>query len=234
MSLQSVSERVVFGARPVVLIVFALITAVMVFFASQLKVDAGFKKQIPLQHEYMKTFLDYEADFGGANRVLVAVMAKDGNMFSDEYMTVLQQVTHDVVNLEDTDDSRARSLFTPNVRFIEVVEDGISGGNVIPNDYDPSFKPGTKEQFDAIRGNIVKANILGRLVAKDWSGAMVWADIIPESDSKTNPRKVDYQKIAHQLEAIRAKYENPKHPTSGSRSSVSPRWSATSPTAPPR
>jgi len=121
MSLKSVSERVVFGARPVVLLVFALVTVAMVFFASQLKVDAGFKKQIPLQHEYMKTFLDYEADFGGANRVLVAVMAKDGNMFSDEYMTVLQQVTHDVVNLEDTDDSRARSLFKPTVRFITLL-----------------------------------------------------------------------------------------------------------------
>src|SRR5205085_8132741 len=142
-------EKLVFGARPVVLLVFALVTALMGWQASQLKVDAGFKKQIPLQHEYMKTFLDYQADFGGANLVLVAVMAKDGNMFSDEYMTVLQQVTHDVVNLEDTDDSRARSLFTPNVRFIEVVEDGISGGNVIPNDYDPSFKPGSKDQFDA-------------------------------------------------------------------------------------
>jgi predicted RND superfamily exporter protein len=212
MSLKRISENIVFGFRPAVLVLFALVTLAMGYFASQLQIDAGFKKQIPLQHEYMKTFLDYEADFGGANRVLVAVMAKDGNMFSDEYMTVLQQVTHDVINLEDTDDSRARSLFTPNVRFIEVVEDGISGGNVIPNDYDPSFQPGTKEQFDAIRGNIVKANILGRLVAKDWSGAMVWADIIPESDSKTNPRKVDYQKIAHQLEAIRAKYENPQHP----------------------
>src|SRR5207342_595721 len=161
------AERIVFGARPAVLVIFAVVTAVMVFFASQLKVDAGFKKQIPLQHEYMKTFLDYEADFGGANRVLVAVIAKDGNMFSDEYMSTLQQVTKDVVNLEDTDDSRARSLFTPNVRFIEVVEDGISGGNVIPNDYDPGFHPGTKEQFETIRGNIVKANILGRLVAKD-------------------------------------------------------------------
>src|SRR5688572_2727821 len=120
MSLQSFSEKIVFGARPAVLVVFTVITAVMIFFASQLKVDAGFKKQIPLQHEYMKTFLDYEADFGGANRVLVAVIAKDGNMFSDQYLSTLQQVTREVVNLEDTDDSRARSLFTPNVRFIEV------------------------------------------------------------------------------------------------------------------
>ncbi len=209
MSLQSVSEKLVFGARPLVLLVFAVITVAMVFFASQLKVDAGFKKQIPLQHEYMKTFLDYEADFGGANRVLVAVMAKDGNMFSDQYLSTLQKVTKDVINLDDTDDSRARSLFTPNVRFIEVVEDGISGGNVIPNNYDPTFKPGTPEQFDQIRSNIIKANILGRLVAKDFSGAMVWADIIPESDSPANPHKVDYQKIARQLEDIRQRYEKP-------------------------
>ena len=204
---QRTTEKFVFGARPLVLLIFTLITAVMGWYAYQLKVDAGFKKQIPLQHEYMKTFLDYEADFGGANRVLIAVMAKDGNMFSDEYLSTLQQVTKDVIDLEDTDDARSRSLFTPNVRFIEVVEDGISGGNVIPNDYDPSFQPGTPEQFEQIRGNIVKANILGRLVAKDWSGAMIWADIIPESDNKANPRKVDYQKIARQLEAIRGKYE---------------------------
>jgi hypothetical protein len=206
-AVQRFIEKVVFGARPVVLVVFAVITVAMLFFASQLKVDAGFKKQIPLKHEYMKTFLDYEADFGGANRVLVAVVAKDGNMFSDQYMNTLQQVTKDVIDLEDTDDSRSRSLFTPNVRFIEVVEDGISGGNVIPNGYDPAFQPGTPEQFEQIRSNIVKANILGRLVAKDWSGAMVWADIIPESDSPTNPHKVDYQKIAKQLEAIRQKHE---------------------------
>ena len=204
---QRITENFVFGARPLVLLVFAAVTVLMGWYAYQLKVDAGFKKQIPLQHEYMKTFLDYEADFGGANRVLIAVMAKDGNMFSDEYLSTLQQVTKDVIDLEDTDDARSRSLFTPNVRFIEVVEDGISGGNVIPNDYDPSFQPGTPEQFEQIRGNIVKANILGRLVAKDWSGAMIWADIIPESDNKANPRKVDYQKIARQLEAIRGKYE---------------------------
>jgi predicted RND superfamily exporter protein len=200
---QRFAERIVFGARPFVLLVFAVVTVAMVFFASQLKVDAGFKKQIPLQHEYMRTFTDYESDFGGANRVLVAVIAKDGNMFTDQFMGTLQQVTRDVVNLDDTDDARARSLFTPNVRYIEVVEDGISGGNVIPNDYDPGFKPGTPAQFDAIRANIVKANILGRLVAKDYSGAMVWADIIPESKD----RKVDYQAIAHQLEQIRKKYE---------------------------
>ena len=70
MSLKSASEKIIFGFRPVVLAIFALVTVVMAWEASHLQIDAGFKKQIPLQHEYMKTFLDYEQDFGGANRVL--------------------------------------------------------------------------------------------------------------------------------------------------------------------
>jgi predicted RND superfamily exporter protein len=202
---ERIADRLVFGYRPAVLLVFAAVTVAMLYFANQLRVDAGFKKQIPLQHEYMQTFIDYEADFGGANRVLVAVMAKDGDMFSQPFMATLENVTNDVINLDDTDDSRVRSLFTPNVRFVEVVEDGFAGGNVIPNTFTPNVAgfQASAEHFEAIRGNVVKANILGRLVAKDWSGAMVWADIIPESDT----HKVDYQKVSAQLDVIRGKYE---------------------------
>lgn len=203
------AETLVFGNRPLVLIVFAAITMAMLFFASQLKVDAGFKKQVPLQHEYMQTFQDYELEFGGANRVLVAVIAKDGDMFDQEFMKTLENVTNEVINLDSTDDARSRSLFTPNVRFIEVVEDGLSGGNVIPQTFTPNVEgfTSTPEDFQAIRGNIVKANIVGRLVAKDWSGAMIWADLIPESQVN----KVDYQLVANQFEAIRKKYEDDNH-----------------------
>ena len=35
--------------------------------ASQLRIETGFKKQLPLEHEYMRTFTDYEREFGGAN-----------------------------------------------------------------------------------------------------------------------------------------------------------------------
>ncbi len=203
------AETVVFGNRPLVLVIFTLVTVAMLYFASQLEVDAGFKKQVPLQHEYMQTFQDYELEFGGANRVLVAVVAEDGDMFDQKFMQTLENVTNDVINLDATDDARSRSLFTPNVRFIEVVEDGLSGGNVIPQTFTPNVEGfvSTPEDFQQIRGNIVKANIVGRLVAKDWSGAMIWADLIPES--ATN--KVDYQAVADQFEAIRAKYERDGH-----------------------
>ena len=101
-----------------------------------------------------------------------------------------------------------RSIFTPNVRFVEVVEDGFAGGNVIPSSFTPNsegFEP-LPEDFDTIRSNIVKAGVVGRLVAKDFSGAMVWADLIPEGGAANT--KLDYQKIADQFEAIRKKYEH--------------------------
>jgi len=199
------AERLVFGRRWATLAFFAIGTVIMLFFAAQLRVDAGFKKQIPKDHEYMKTFLDYEKDFGGANRVLVAVMAKEGTMFTQEFLGTMENITQDVMGLEATDDARVRSIFTPNVRFVEVVEDGFAGGNVIPQTFTPNVEgfAATPENFTEIRSNIVKANIVGRLVAKDFSGAMVWAELIPE-DSGT---KLDYQAVAHQFEDLRKKYE---------------------------
>ncbi len=202
-------ENMIFGGRAVVLVLFALVTLAMLYFAAQLKVDAGFKKQVPLQHEYMQTFLDYEVEFGGANRVLIAVMAKDGDMFTLPFMQTMEQVTNDVMSLSAVDKARVRSIFTPNTRFIEVVEDGLSGGNVIPADFAPNT-PGFEARpsdFETIRGNILKAGIVGRLVAKDWSGAMIWADLVPESETN----KVDYQAVATQFEEIRQRYEGEAH-----------------------
>lgn len=204
-------ERVIFNNRAIVMALFAIVTVAMAFFASQLRVDAGFMKQIPREHPYMSTFVEYMAEFGGANRVLIAVVAKDGDIFDQAYMATLENVTRDVMAMEATDDARVRSLFTPNTRFVEVVEDGFSGGNVIPDTFSPNVEGFTasEEDFSRIRGNIVKANILGRLVARDWSATMVWADLIPEDQAPGG--KLDYQAIGDQLEAIRAKYEGDEY-----------------------
>ncbi len=205
------AERIVFASRPAVLILFTAITVVMAYFAAQLTVDAGFKKQVPLKHEYMQTFVDYEKEFGGANRVLIAVVDKKGDMFNMAFMRSLEQITNDTLALEEVDDSHSRSIFTPNVRFVEVVEDGFAGGNVIPSTFSTTtegYEP-TPEDFAQIKANIVKAGVVGRLVAKDFSGAMLMAELIPEVAAKGG--KLDYQRIASDLEKIRqeAQKQNP-------------------------
>ncbi len=190
----------IFAIRPLILLIFIVGSAVMAYSMVQLRVDAGFKKQLPLDHEYMQTFLDYEREFGGANRIMVALMARDGEMFTPEFFSAFEEVSNDVFLLPGVDRASVRSIFTPNVRFVEVVEDGFAGGNVIPADFQP-----TEEMFDRVRSNIIKSGEVGRLVAEDFSGAMVWANLLEEDPS--TGETLDYQDVADRLESIRTEFE---------------------------
>jgi uncharacterized protein len=165
----------------------------MTWSLAHLKVDAGFSKMLPLQHDYMKTFVKYRDEFGGANRILVALTVKDGDIFTKEYFQMLKKATDEVFFIPGVDRSQVKSLFTPNVRFTEVVEDGITGGNVIPDDF-----TGSASDLLRVEENIVKAGILGRLVANDFSGALISAQLL-EVDPNTG-KKLDYVKVADQLE----------------------------------
>jgi hypothetical protein len=40
--------------------------------------------------------------------------------------------------MDGIDRGRVQSLFTPNVRYIEVVEDGIQAGNVVDAEFQPT------------------------------------------------------------------------------------------------
>jgi len=182
---------------------FLVVTVAMFYQMTELKVETGFKKQLPLKHEYMQTFLKYEKEFGGANRVLVALIARDGNMFTPEYFDALEKITNKVFFIPGVDRASVRSIFTPNVRFVEIVEDGFAGGNVIPSDYKPS-----PEMFKKIRSNIVKSGEVGRLVSADFSGAMVWANLLEENPQ--TGQKLDYREVAAQLEDIRKEFEGPE------------------------
>ena len=179
---------------------FLVITIGMMFAMSQLRIETGFKKQLPLKHEYMQTFLQYEKEFGGANRVLVALVAKDGNMFTPAFFESFETITDQVFFIPGVDRASVRSIFTPNVRFVEIVEDGFAGGNVIPSDYAPS-----PEMFEKVRSNIVKSGEVGRLVSADFSGAMVWANLLEENPQ--TGEKLDYRQVAAELEAIRTEFE---------------------------
>lgn len=194
-------ENLIFGIRPLIIAVFVIVTLIMGYGLTNLRVDAGFSKHLPLQHEYMQTFMEYRNEFGGANRVLVALRARDGNMFSAEFFNALKQGTDEVFFLNGVDRSRVSSLFTPNVRFTEVVADGIAGGNVVPADFQP-----TAEGLDQVRKNILKSSIVGRLVANDFSAAIISAELI-EFDPQTG-EKVDMIEVGNQLEALRGKIEN--------------------------
>lgn len=180
---------------------FVLITIAMGFAMTGLKIETGFKKQLPLEHEYMQTFLQYEKSFGGANRIMVALVARDGSMFTPDFFERFENISDQVFFIPGVDRASVRSIFTPNVRFVEIVEDGFAGGNVIPSDFSP-----TDEMFERVRANIVKSGEVGRLVSGDFTGAMVWANLLEENPE--TGEKLDYREVAAELENIRAEFED--------------------------
>jgi len=190
----------IFRHRKVLLVVLILITVALGAMASQLRVQAAFTKMIPLKHPYMATFLEYAQDFGGANKVVVAVKNENGDIFEKEFMETLRQVTEEVFYIKGVERSSVTSLFTPNVRYNEVVEDGFRGGNIVSADF-----AGTPEQLRQVRENLLKSDWIGRIVANDQTAAMVVATL-QENDPDTGKR-LDLQQVAKSLEAIRAKYE---------------------------
>ncbi|OKY25472.1 RND family transporter [Thalassotalea sp. PP2-459] len=186
-------EVVIFRKRGVVLALFAMITAFLIVQASQIKLDAAFTKNIPLNHEYMQTYLKHRENFGGANNVLISVCHKDGDIFNQEFFTALKGVHDQLFFIPGVNRTQVQSLFSPSTRFVEVVEDGFAGGPVVPADFQP-----TPEGLAIVKGNIEKAGIVGRIIADDYSCAMVKATLM-ENHPETG-EKLDSIALANKLE----------------------------------
>jgi predicted RND superfamily exporter protein len=198
------ASRLVFDHRKVWLVLFSILTLLFIASASRMVVDAGFNKMVPLKHEYMKVYREYEKVFGSANRVAIAIVQKDGDIYSKEFMAKLKGLTDDVFLLNGVDRPSVKSLFTPNTRFIEVIEEGFAGGNVIPATFQ-----GTDADLAKVRENVNKSTEVGRSVASDFSGALVSASLL-EIDPQTGQR-LNYFEVAAKLEALRAKYQSERH-----------------------
>ena len=197
-------EKIVFRHRIGVIMLFVVATAFLLFKATQIKLDAAFTKNIPLKHEYMQTYLKHEKAFGGANNILISVCDKEGDIFNETFFNSLKGVHDQLFFIPGVNRILVKSLYAPSTRFVEVVEDGFAGGPVIPADFKPDA-----HGMAVVKQNIEKAGIVGRLVADDYSCAMVTAQLL-DVDPTTN-EKVDTIKFAQTLESdIRDQFENEK------------------------
>ena len=112
---------------------FLLLTLGLGYSALNTRLDPGFNKLIPMSHPYMQAFLQYGSTFSGANRVMVSVRWKgEGDIYNREFLETLNKVTDDVFFINGVSRASVTSLFTANVRYIEITEDGFFGDVVVP------------------------------------------------------------------------------------------------------
>ncbi|MBZ5795090.1 MMPL family transporter [Burkholderia contaminans] len=197
-------ERLFFGHRAIVLAAIGLFTVVMAVFAMQLRMDAGFEKQMPIGHEYIRTFQQYRNDLLGANRITVVVRAKHGSIWTPDGLTRLYKVTQAVTYLPNVDRIGVRSLWTSNAFVNEITDEGFRAEPIISGTITPDQL--TPEIVEKIRRATTLGGYVGTLVSHGEDSAMITAEL-NERDSAG--KVLDYVAFNHLLEQkIRQPFED--------------------------
>ncbi len=200
-------ERLIFNNRPVVITLCMLITAFLLWQASMIRPSTSFEKMIPLDHPFIQKMMEHRNDLANlGNTVRISVEAKDGDIFSKEYMETLKQIHDEVFYISGVDRSGLKSLWSPSVRWTEVTEEGFDGGEVIPQTYD-----GSPQSLEELRGNVLKSGQVGRLVANNFKSSIVDVPLLesyPNPENQSELLKLDYRQFSHELEEkIRDKFQ---------------------------
>jgi predicted RND superfamily exporter protein len=199
---EALLENLIFSHRPTLLLLFLLGTLFFAWQMAGLRPDASFEKMIPMEHPFIQAFMKHKGDLGAAGTTIqVAVEHTRGDIFDPDYLDLLQQINDEVFYLPGVDRNRMRSLWTPNVRWIEVTEQGFEGDKVIDSRYD-----GSERAMSQLRQNILRSGEVGRLVADNYRSSIVQAPLIDIDPTTGQP--LDYWDLSQRLERdVREKYQ---------------------------
>ena len=195
----SIFERLLFNNRLIIVLCCLAMTLGMIYQSQGLKLNASFEKMIPTNHPFITNFLANRANIASGNTVRIAVERTDGTIFDAQYLETLRKINDEVFLLPNVDRPFMKSLWTSNTRWISVTEEGLEGGQVIPDTYDGS--PASVEQ---LRVNVDRSGEIGQLVSPNFKSTILF---VPISSGSADAQRVDYRGLSAGLESIRAKYE---------------------------
>jgi len=193
-------ERLLFNHRTAVLMACALLTLLLGWQTTRLDLNASFEKAIPQHHAYILNYQAHKADLVGlGNAVRIAVVSAKGTIYDAAYLDTLRQLNDEVFLVPGVNRVQMKSLWTPSTRWVGVTEEGLEGGPVIPDGYD-----GSTAALARLEANIARSGEIGQLVAADAKSSVIF---VPLLDKDSDGQALNYAQLAHQLEALRSKYE---------------------------
>ena len=194
-------ENLVFNYRGWWLLFILLCSLFLGYHAVQIKPETGFQKMIPQDHEYIENLNKHRQYVASPNVVRIIVEARGGTIFDARYLAQLQALNDEVFFLPGVDRSALKSLWTKNVQWRAVTEEGFTGGVVIGDDYD-----GSARALATVRANVLRSGEVGNLVANNLDSSSVLAPLL-DFDPETG-EALDYALLSERLEILRGKYSD--------------------------
>jgi predicted RND superfamily exporter protein len=190
----SLLERIIFNHRRAVVCIFVLVASLLGIQALHLVVNANFERMIPRSHPYIRNYLDHKVELRGlGNSIRIVVENTRGDIYDPEYLAILRKVNDTAYLMRGVDRPWMKSLWMPFVRWSEVVEDGLDGGPVMPDNFS-----GSPQDIEQLRNNVARAGIVGLLVAENYKSSIVQVPLLDRYADTGKP--LDYGAFSREIE----------------------------------
>jgi hypothetical protein len=183
----------IFGAP---FLVIGLILAMTLFFALNipgLKIYSDFSDLLPQNHPYIKLHNEIKDTFGGANVVIVGIEVKEGTIFTNETLALIQRLTQSVDNLPGVNHNLVSSLTHRTSRKVWLTETGALNSQAY---YDPTKTNYSAAELESLKNDVLASpRIYGLLVSPDMKSALIKAQLTEGA--------IDYTAIFNKVQDMR-------------------------------
>ena len=197
-ALRHLGERLIAWRRPIVAVV-ALVTVVLGYRASQLRMSSQFDDLLPTTHPFVQVHREYKNQYGGANIVMLMVEVADGTIFDVGTLRKIYDITQELEQAPGISPGRIDSIGHGSTRHIRVT----AGGTIEtpPVMRDPPETPQDAREIERIVHE--SETLHGVLVSLDDRAALIRAFF--------QERALDYGAIFGALDEITKKHSDSRH-----------------------
>lgn len=176
--------------RVLVISVLAILTLIFSIFALRMEVRTVFSDMLPQSHDYVKTHEQYKDTFGGSNMVSIMLEVDEGDVFRQDVLSKVQQVTRELQQVEGVNQFQIISLASKKLKQVKASTYGIEAHPLMWPDL-----PKDQAELDELRVKVLNnALVYGTYVSSDLKSTLITVDFID--------RLVDYETSFEQIRGI--------------------------------
>lgn len=171
------------------------VTGFFLYHALHIPVRCIFSDLLPQDHPYVELIKKYP-EFGGTNSVLIALEAKNGDIFNYSTLQKIIDLSRDVTFLQAVDRNKVCSLGVRKIKNLKITAWGIESPSVLfPK------APKDKDAIDKLKNDVLSNDAYyGKLVSGDGKVALISVGFFED--------RLNTRVLFKDLERLRSEYED--------------------------
>lgn len=190
-----------------VLLIVLFGTGCFFFYAPKIGTEVILQDMFPVHHPYLQLLGRFSQVFGsGGSGVVIAVKAKEGDIFNRKTLTKIKKITEDVTLWDEVYRSLTISIASNSLKAVKVLPKGeiVIQALMFPN------VPETESEMALLKKHIFSnPSYAGTFVSNDGTAALILTEIKESIAYESGPpKKVSYEQVFNRLQKLIQKYSD--------------------------